>query len=120
MKLNERRAVFVYEGARFAAMAANAPIVPEEWTRREDDFCAQFIDVIEEQCGPHRSSDAEELHAQWVQAYLDMGWVYGEKRDVEKRTHPDMVPYAELGQLERDKDDVFVALCDIARLWIRA
>jgi hypothetical protein len=29
-----------------------------------------------------------------------------------------MVPYAELGQLERDKDDVFIALCEIARQWI--
>jgi len=28
------------------------------------------------------------------------------------------VPYADLGQLERDKDAVFVALCEIARQWI--
>jgi hypothetical protein len=30
-----------------------------------------------------------------------------------------MVPYDDLGQLEKDKDSVFVALCEIARLWIR-
>tara|TARA_Y100000310_G_scaffold318729_1_gene373148 strand:- start:689 stop:850 length:162 start_codon:yes stop_codon:yes gene_type:complete len=47
-----------------------------------------------------------------------MGWVYGEVRDVEKKTHPDMVPYAQLGQLEQDKDAVFVALCEIARQWV--
>ncbi len=47
-----------------------------------------------------------------------MGWVYGEPYDREKRIHPDLVPYAQLGQLERDKDAVFVALCNIARLWI--
>ena len=29
-----------------------------------------------------------------------------------------MVPYHDLGQLEQDKDSVFVALCEIARLWI--
>ena len=29
-----------------------------------------------------------------------------------------MVPYGRLGQLERDKDDVFVALCEIARQWV--
>jgi hypothetical protein len=28
MTLNERRAVFVYDAARLAAIAANAPIVP--------------------------------------------------------------------------------------------
>lgn len=47
-----------------------------------------------------------------------MGWVYGEKYDRENKIHPDLVPYAQLGQLERDKDAVFVALCEIARQWI--
>ena len=39
--------------------------------------------------------------------------------DTDARTHPDLVPYAQLGQLEQDKDSIFVALCDIARLWMR-
>jgi hypothetical protein len=30
-----------------------------------------------------------------------------------------MVAYDDLGQLEQDKDAVFIALCDIARLWVR-
>ena len=38
-----------------------------------------------------------------------MGWRYGEKYDADLKTHPDMVPYAELGQLEQDKDAVFIA-----------
>jgi len=33
--LNERRAVFVYEAARLAAIAAQAPIVPVPWEERE-------------------------------------------------------------------------------------
>jgi hypothetical protein len=53
-----------------------------------------------------------------MQAYYSMGWVYGETYDREAKTHPDLVPYAKLGQLERDKDAVFVALCEIARRWI--
>jgi hypothetical protein len=118
--LNERRAEFVYEGARIAAIAADAPIVPVPWAEREDDFRTQFLNVIERQCGPHHSSSPEELHGSWVQAYIANGWVYGEKYEREKRTHPDMVPYDQLGQLERDKDAVFVALCDIARQYIRA
>ena len=117
--LNYRRAQFVYEGARIAAIAANAPIVPEIWVRREAEFKLQFLDVIKQQCGPMRKLSAKELHEDWVIAYQKMGWVYGELRDTEKRTHPDMVPYADLGQLERDKDDVFIALCDIARLWVQ-
>jgi hypothetical protein len=116
--LTTRRAVFVYEGARLAAAAAGAPIVPEPWDARDDAFKSQFLAVIERQCGPHRSLSPEELHGSWMQAYLVMGWTYGETRDPAKKTHPDLVPYAALGQLERDKDAVFVALCEIARQWI--
>ncbi len=118
MTLNERRAEFVYEGARLAAIAALAPIVPEPWAEREEAFRNQFLKVIERQCGEMRSRSPEELHGAWMQAYIDMGWEYGPERDVCKKTHPDMVPYAQLGQLERDKDAVFVALCEIARQWV--
>ena len=116
--LTERRAEFVYNAARLAGIAANAPIIPVPWIEREQDFKDQFLKVIERQCGESRSSSPEELHGSWMQAYLTMGWVYGDKYDKEKHIHPDLVPYAQLGQLERDKDAVFVALCEIAKQWI--
>ncbi len=116
--LLERQAEFVYNGARLAAIGANAPIIPVEWKEREHPFRTQFIKVIERQCGEQRSSSPEELHGSWMQAYFIMGWVFGEKYDKEKKTHPDLVPYNQLGQLERDKDSVFIALCEIARQWI--
>lgn len=117
-QLTESRAIFVYEGARLAAIAANAPIVPVSWEEREEPFKKQFLDVIDRQCGDQRSKSPEELHGSWMQAYFAMGWVYGTEYDREKKIHPDLVPYADLGQLERDKDEVFVALCEIARQWI--
>ena len=116
--LGVRRARFVYEGARIAAIAANAPIIPEPFEQREQPFVDQFVEVIQRQCGPHRSGDAEKLHDDWVKAYEKMGWRYGPVRDTEKKTHPDMVGYWQLGQLERDKDAVFVAFCEIARRYI--
>jgi hypothetical protein len=116
--LTERRAEFVYEGARIAAIAARCPVIPEPWAEREEAFKTQFLGVIEKQMGPDRSDSPEELHGTWVEAYLAMGWQYGPERDPERKLHPDLVPYDDLGQLERDKDAVFVALCDIARLWI--
>jgi len=118
MTLTERRAEFVYNAARLAAEAANATIVPDWWAARERPFKEQFLNVIERQCGPQRSMSPEELHGSWMQAYFAMGWTFGEKYDREAKTHPDLVPYAQLGQLERDKDAVFVALCEIARQWI--
>ena len=116
--LLERQAVFTYEAARLAAIAAKAPVIPVSWVEREEAFQAQFLKVIERQMGPQRSSSPEELHGSWMQAYYAMGWSYGEQYSRESKTHPDLVPYASLGQLERDKDAVFVALCEIARLFI--
>lgn len=117
-EITERRAEFVYNAARLAAIAAEAPIVPVVWEEREQPFKDQFLKVIERQSGEARSRSPEELHGSWMQAYFSMGWVYGEKYSREDKIHPDLVPYAELGQLERDKDAVFVALCEIARQWI--
>lgn len=117
--LNYRRAVFVYTGAREAAIAAEAPVIPAEWYEREEDFKEQFIKVIERQCGPQRSTSPEELHGSWMQAYYDRGWIYGDTYNAEERIHPDLVPYDKLGKLEQDKDSVFIALCEIARLYIR-
>lgn len=113
-----RRAWFVYEAARLAAIAAKAPIVPEPWDGRDEAFRSQFLGVIERQCSPSRSADPAALHQDWVEAYEAMGWRFGPTRDPLTKTHPDMVPYEELGQLERDKDAVFVALCEIARQWV--
>ena len=118
MNLNERRAEFVYNSARLAAIASGAPIVPVVWDEREEPFKKQFLEVIERQCGDMRSRSPEELHGGWMQAYIEMGWVYGEEYDREAKVHPDLVPYDDLGQLEQDKDAVFVALCEIARQWI--
>lgn len=116
--LVERRARFVYNGARLAAQAANAPIIPVPWDERELEFRSQFLEVIDRQCGFKRSSSPEELHGSWMQSYITMGWEHGETYDRENKIHPDLVPYDQLGQLEKDKDAVFVALCEIARQWI--
>mgnify|MGYP001576584036 FL=1 len=116
--IHERRAKFVYNAARLAAEAARAPIIPAPWDEREGAFRVQFLEVIDRQCGPNRSRSPEELHGSWMQAYFTMGWVHGFRYDREAKTHPDLVPYADLGQLEQDKDSVFVALCEIARQWI--
>lgn len=116
--LTERRAKFVYDAARLAAQSAIAPIIPVPWDEREESFKEQFLKVIERQCGDQRSNSPEELHGSWMQSYFSMGWVFGTEYSRENKTHPDLIPYADLGQLERDKDAVFVALCEIARQYI--
>ena len=117
--LTERRAVFVYETARLQAAAVDAPVIPEPWDAREEPFKAQMRNVIDMMCGPDRKVSPEEIHDDWVKAYEILGWQYGPVRDRENKIHPDMVPFVDLEQREQDKDAVFIALCEVARLWIR-
>jgi len=37
-EVNERRAEFVYNAARIAAIGSNAPIIPAIWIEREEPF----------------------------------------------------------------------------------
>lgn len=117
--LVERRAVFVYETARLEARCANRPIVPEAWIARDQEFCLQFCDTIERICADGYTTTPEREHESWMAAYHAMGWRYGPVRDVMAKTHPDMVSYWKLSEAEREKDEVFLALCDIARRFIR-
>jgi hypothetical protein len=115
MKLNERRAVFVYEAARIENVCANRPINPEPWEERDLKFRMNMIKAVSSQCGKGRRTSPKELHDAWVMAYKKMGWKYGERRDVIFKTHPDMVPFNKLCRKEQEKDWVFFMLCEIAR-----
>jgi hypothetical protein len=65
----ERRAVFVYEGARLQAAAVDAPIVPEPWEARDEAFRVQFLDIIERYCTADRLPTPEEAHDSWWRSY---------------------------------------------------
>lgn len=52
----------------------------------------------------------EQLHEAWVQAKLADGWQYGPAKDADRRTHPCLVPYAELPVDQLRKDHLFRAI----------
>ncbi|MBB3752486.1 hypothetical protein FHT44_004998 [Mycolicibacterium sp. BK634] len=116
--LLERQAIFTYEVARLQAAAVDAPIVPEPWSTRDEKFRTQYLEITSKMMGPDRFESPEAAHDSWWQAYIDLGWTYGPVRDVDAKTHPDMVPFADLGWEERVKDAVWIALNEIARQWI--
>ncbi len=120
ISLSERRSIFVYDAARSQAALVDAPVVPEVWGQRDKAFREQFMRYVDSLCESDEFPTPEAAHDSWWRAYEEMGWVYGPVRDVEAKTHPDMVPFSELEQREQDKDAVFLALVAIARDWIRA
>lgn len=50
-----------------------------------------------------------ESHESWLNAKAREGWKYGPKKDVEKKEHPCYVPYDELPEEQRVKDDIFLS-----------
>lgn len=49
----------------------------------------------------------EASHESWVWDKLGNGWVLGDVKDAIAKTHPNLVPYADLPENERLKDHVF-------------
>lgn len=49
-------------------------------------------------------------HVNWMKDKLADGWVYGEVKDPEAKTHPCLVPYEELDPDQQFKDAIFVGI----------
>lgn len=52
----------------------------------------------------------EQLHERWCDLKAMAGWVHGPVKDPEAKTHPALVPYAELPDDQLQRDAVFVAV----------
>ena len=65
----------------------------------------------------HLNNDTtpEDSHAAWVKQKKQDGWVYGDEKDADKKTHPRMVPYDQLPQEQRVKDYLFKAVVESMR-----
>lgn len=54
----------------------------------------------------------EDQHKSWMDEKLSAGWVFGETKDAEKKTHPCLVPYNKLPEADRIKDAIFCGIVD--------
>ena len=52
--------------------------------------------------------NASQIHEDWIKVKKADGWVRGATKSPIAKTHPLMVPYAELPPEERAKDELFV------------
>lgn len=51
-------------------------------------------------------------HDAWMKDKVESGWIYGEVKDAEKKTHPCIVPFSELPEFQQKKDKLFCAIVD--------
>lgn len=54
----------------------------------------------------------EFTHDKWMEEKVKGGWVYGETKDAEKKTHPALLPFEELSEFEQKKDKLFCVIVD--------
>lgn len=47
---------------------------------------------------------AENVHELWAKSRIDQEWRYGEVRDDNQKTHPCLIPYEDLPEMEKDYD----------------
>ena len=47
---------------------------------------------------------AENTHDVWAKQRISEGWTYGPRRDDVRKHHPDLVPYADLPETEKEYD----------------
>lgn len=61
---------------------------------------------------------AKNVHEVWAQSRMEQGWRYGEERNDALKTHPCLIPYEELPEVEKayDRDTAFGTLKLICKL----
>ena len=55
----------------------------------------------------HPNITPEELHQAWREHKIANGWTWGETKDVEKKCHPNLLPFEELPPEQQLKDKLF-------------
>lgn len=65
-------------------------------------------DTTNIELGPELEALGEEMarnvHENWAKSRFSEGWTYGPLRDDVKKTHPCLVPYDELPEIEKEYD----------------
>ncbi len=61
---------------------------------------------------------AKNVHEVWAQSRMKEGWIYGEERNDVLKTHPCLIPYEKLPEVEKayDRDTAFGTLKLITKL----
>ena len=66
----------------------------------------------------HPDMTPEQNHENWMKMKISQGWEYGSIKDFDLKTHPDLVPFDELPDIEKRKDTAdYIGHRLAAKLW---
>jgi len=83
----------------------------KDWNEAEEWQRDSAIKGVEYRLA-HPSSGKDAQHNSWMQDKINDGWVYGEVKDAEAKTHPCIVPFEQLPEFQQKKDALFCAIVD--------
>jgi hypothetical protein len=77
-----------------------------DWDDLPENLKASSIKGVEFKLA-NPDATPEDQHNAWSESKIADGWVYGEVKDMDKKTHPCLVPYEKLPLDQRVKDYLF-------------
>lgn len=86
------------------------------------NYIPQLVDTTDvqlpEELNPLVEQIAKNVHEVWAQNRMEQGWTYGEERNDALKTHPCLIPYEELPEVEKayDRDTAWGTLRLIKKL----
>lgn len=91
-------------------MGANLPLhdVPDDYSISQERLESLIYGTKMTLENP--SMSAEDNHNLWMETKAKQGYIYGDKLDTIKKTHPSMVPFNELSETEQRKDDMDILM----------
>lgn len=100
----------VHEAVR-AWQAAHGQNTAPSWSRAAQWMRAATISAVEWRlANPGAPPSAQ--HDQWLEEKRAAGWKFGRQKDAVRKTHPMMVAYSALPEMERRKDALVGAIID--------
>ena len=78
----------------------------EEWQRESAVKGVEYFIL-------HPDAPDSAQHDAWVKDKLDTGWVFGETKDPEAKTHPCIISFDQLPFRQQSKDTLFKAVCKV-------
>lgn len=112
--MNQQRIMYIamacHEANRVWCLA-NGDDSQKEWDQAKDWQRESAVKGVEFRlANPDAGEDTQ--HNAWMKDKVDGGWVFGEVKDEEVKTHPCIVPFGQLPEFQQKKDKLFCAIVD--------
>ena len=90
---------------------ANGDLSQKSWDEAEQWQKESAINgVLFRLNNPNSGNDAQ--HNAWMAEKIAQGWIYGETKDADAKTHPCLVSYEDLPFIQKKKDALFIAIVE--------